>query len=271
MNIDTRYNSLNFKTSYKKVLTPNFVLGETYECSTYFFVKDFQWNKFFNYIIDKFKSTPKVNIFSLACSDGSEAYSIAMLLLSKLGNNAQKFFPITAVDFDKDITQNAKNCFMDLSAEDEVRINKYTGNKLNKFFSKTDKTFLSDKMGGTNKQVLLTRFRTKPILRDKVLFVTEDINTYVDKLPNNNNLIFCRNCWPYLWKTSEKFARKVSDKMDMSSYLITGNYDTLMCPINGTASYGLSLSKEFQNVYDKSGNNYFDDMRLFFSEIKDDI
>ena len=90
MKINSHYNNINFGTSYRKVVKNTYRLGDCYEASTYFFVKDLQWNKFFNHLIEKYKNTPKINVFSLACSDGSEAYSIAMLLISKLGEKTQK-------------------------------------------------------------------------------------------------------------------------------------------------------------------------------------
>ncbi len=272
MRINNQYNTINFKTSYRKVIKPGYILGDCYEASTYFFVKGLQWNKFFNHIIEKYRNTPKVNVFSLAASDGSEAYSIAMILISKLGvEGAKKYFPITAVDFDKTITRNARKGFMNLSAKDESRINKYTGNQLNKFFERTSQTFLSDKIGSSENQELLTKFKTKPVLQDKVIFITEDVNTYVEKIPDKNNLIFCRNCWPYLWKTCDIFAQNLSKKIDKNSFLVIGNFDNLCCPMNIKHCYGFSMNKDFKNVFDKSGNNYCDKMRIFSDKIDDEL
>lgn len=271
MRIDNQYSTINFKTSYRKVIKPSYIMGDCYEASTYFFRKDLQWNKFFNHIIEKYQNTPKVNVFSLASSDGSEAYSIAMILISKLGEKvAKKFFPVIAVDFDRTITRNARKGFMNLSADDELRINKYTGNKLNNFFEPTNQRFLSEPMGSSGTQELLTKFKTKPILEDKVVFITEDLNTYVEKMPDKNNLIFCRNCWPYLWRTSDKFAQKLSLKTDMNSYLVVGDFDALCCPMNLKNCYGFSMSKDFKNVFDKSGSNYHDRMRVFFNKVEED-
>ena len=271
MRIDNQQSTINFKTSYRKVIKPGYLMGDCYEASTCFFRKDIQWNRFFNHIIEKYRNTQKINVFSLASSDGSEAYSIAMLLISKLGEEgAKKFFPIIAVDFDKTITRNARKGFMNLSADDELRINKYTGNKLNKFFERTNRSFLSEPMGGSETRELLTKFKTRPVLQDKVVFITEDLNTYVEKMPDKNNLIFCRNCWPYLWRTSDKFAQKLSQKTDKNSYLVVGNFDTLCCPMNLKNCYGFSMSKDFQNVFDKSGSGYHDGMRVFFHQMAED-
>ena len=253
MKIDNQYNVINFGTSYRKVIKPTYALGDCYEASTWFFKDDFPWEQFFNNAIEKYKNTPKVNVYSLACSDGSEAYSIAMLLISKLGlENSKKFFPIIAVDFDKTITRNARKGFMSLSANDELQINKFTNNKLNQFMERTNKTFLSDEMGSSQKRELLTQFRLNPILRDKVIFVREDLNTYVEKIPNETNIIFCRNCWPYLWQTKDTFAEKLSSKVNENSYLALGGFDWLLCPMTRGDAYGFSRHKDLENIYIKS-------------------
>lgn len=256
MKIDNHYYGINFGTSYRKVVKPSYTLGDCYEASTCFFKEDFPWNSFFDNAIKKYENTSKINIFSLACSDGSEAYSIAMLLISKLGlEKAQKYFPIIAVDFDKKITRNARKGFISLSANDELKINTITNNQLNKFMTRTDKSFISDKIGGTDKRELLTQFKINPILQDKVVFITEDINSYIDKIPNETNMIFCRNCWPYLWKTAEDFAQKLSGKIDKNSYLATGSYDFLLCPMTIKDCYGFTKHNKFEKVYIKSQNS----------------
>lgn len=178
-----------------------------------------------------------------------------MLLISKLGlEQAQKYFPIIAVDFDKKITRKAKQGFISLSADDELRINAITNNQLNKFMTRTNKSFISDKIGGTDNREFLTQFKLNPILQDKVDFITEDINTFVDKIPNETNIIFCRNCWPYLWKTTEVFTKKLADKIDKNSFLSIGSFDFLLCPMTIKDCYGFTKHNEFKNVYVKSQN-----------------
>ena len=268
MKISTQNYPTNFGTSYRRVLKSSYTLGDCYEASTYFYVHGLEWDKFFNQVVEKYKNIPKVNVFSLACSDGSEAYSIAMLLIAKLGlEGAKKYFPIIAVDFDKVITRNARKGFMNLSAEDEVRINKYTNNKLNQFFERTNESFISDKIGGTDNRVLLTKFKTKPILSDKVVFITEDVNSYVDKMPKGTNLTFCRNCWPYLWKTRNEFAQKLSDKLDDNSYLVIGDYDFLLCPMQVEDCYGFTQNPEFENVYQKGEKKYNSSQHAIFDRL----
>ena len=69
--------------------------------TTSFFRNDLIWGDFADLLIDKYKNENKVNVYCYACSDGSEPYSVAMLLISRLGlEGAKKFFPIIAVDKD---------------------------------------------------------------------------------------------------------------------------------------------------------------------------
>lgn len=268
--VNYKCQNLSFGTTYKKNYKNDGTLS--HESSTHFFVDDIHWNRLFNELIDKYKDTPKVNVFSLAGSDGSEAFSIAMLLITKLEDKANKFFPVTAVDLDDNVMQLARSGYIYLSKDDELRINRYTKNNLNKFFERTNKTYLTDKIGGSDRQELLTCFRIKPILKDKVTFVNDNVDNFLTTMPNQNNLIFCRNCWPYFFKNEQKIAQKLSEKTDKNSYLITGDYDFLCCPMKHKNCYGFSMHKELDNVFDKSGSDYFDDMRfLFGGKYKEDI
>ena len=252
----------NFGTTYKKVYKDNGELD--HESSTHFFVQDIQWNRLFNELTKKYKDTPKVNVYSLACSDGSEALSIAILLLTKLQDKANKYFPIIAVDLDKEIMKLAQSGYIYLSNDDELRINKYTNNNLNKYFERTDKTYLTDRIGSSDRREFLTLFKIKPILKDKVIFINDNVENFIPTIPDKDNLIFCRNCWPYFFKNEHKIAKKLSQKTDKNSYLITGDYDFLFCPMKNKNCYGFSMHKELNNVFDKSGSNYFDDMRFIF-------
>lgn len=261
---------MSFGTTYKKVYKDDGSLD--HETSTHFFVDDIQWNRLFDELIHKYQNTSKVNVFSLACSDGSEAFSIAILLITKLQGKSEKFFPVVAVDLDADVMQLAQNGYIYLSQDDELRINRYTKNRLNTFFERTDKTYLTDKIGCSDRQELLTCFKIKPILKDKVIFVNENVDDFVTSMPSENNLIFCRNCWPYFFRNEDRIAQKLSEKTDENSFLVTGDYDLLFCPMKNKNCYGFSMHKELDNVFDKSGSNYFDDMRfLFGGKYRDDI
>ena len=104
---------------------------------TYFFRSDIPWYHLSSYLIHQYPKG-KVNIYSLACSDGSEAYSIIMDLIAKLGKNeAQRFLPIKAHDADKEIIREAESGKIYASKQDIERIEKTLGTKssIEEFFN----------------------------------------------------------------------------------------------------------------------------------------
>ena len=52
--------------------------------TTHLFRKHLDWKKYISYVIGHFHNQKKVNIYSLGCSDGSEAYSYAIALADRL-------------------------------------------------------------------------------------------------------------------------------------------------------------------------------------------
>ena len=97
--------------------TPNF---------TYFFRGDFQWRSFASYLNSRYKNADKVNIYNAACSDGTEPFTLAISLLSKLGiKKAEKFFPIKAHDLKDSLVKEAKTGIVPLLPFPEVIVDFY--------------------------------------------------------------------------------------------------------------------------------------------------
>ena len=68
------------------------------------------WKNFVYLINKNFEGKKKVNIINAACSDGSEAYSLAIIMKERLDEaQCKKFFPIKASDYDKKIIDVASN------------------------------------------------------------------------------------------------------------------------------------------------------------------
>ena len=65
------------------------------------------WEPTVKYLEERFKDVEKVNIYNLACSDGSEPLSLAMLIKSKFPYLAKKFLPIKAFDYDVNAIERA--------------------------------------------------------------------------------------------------------------------------------------------------------------------
>ena len=72
---------------------------------------------------DKFIHSPKqTKIFDFGCADGTFAYALAINLIDKFKQAADKFFPIIAIDKDKNIIEYAKQRFLNLKPIDQTSI-----------------------------------------------------------------------------------------------------------------------------------------------------
>lgn len=183
--------------------------------STWFFRDDLKWNEFGDYLVEKYKDTPKVNVYCYACSDGSEPYSLAMLLISKLGEQgAKKFFPIMAKDYDEEIIKDAKSPFFSVKRWDINRINYFSDGNQDKFIDIIAKN-------KTNFVISM-----KPILQDTVVFEQSDITEDLKSVKTENSVIMARNFWGYLpselvLDVASEFANRVGD----NSLCVIGKYD----------------------------------------------
>ena len=203
-----------FKSSQRQVLDKSGNL--LYKNVTSFFRNDLAWRNFSGALDRFFASADKVNVFNFACSDGSEPWSLAISLIEKLGEKAQKFFPIRASDFDKEIILKAKQKPCAATTEDLYNINMMTSDNYSKYFS----CHRIEEFG------YLLGLRPKEILKEKVEFKQSDIFDEISNIPLKNNLILCRNFWPYLSEEKrEELARLLSEKLDKTSLLVIGSFD----------------------------------------------
>ena len=121
--------------------------GRIYQTFTQFYRNDLNWDAFIEFLENKYKNIPKVNIFNFACSEGAETYSLAISLLENVKDNVNKYFPIFASDIDKNNIEVAqKGCF-EIKNIELYRINKKTKNKFDKYFTDFRPHFMKfDKM-----------------------------------------------------------------------------------------------------------------------------
>ena len=127
--------------SFKKGTNPNFAIVKIKNSNaTQFFREDMPYSNNADYsgfarFLNKHFSEGKVNIYDFACSDGSEAYSIAISLIEEMGEEeAQRFFPIQAIDKDKYIIKEAANGIIECDTVDMRNIIANTHDKFDKYF-----------------------------------------------------------------------------------------------------------------------------------------
>ena len=189
--------------------------------STEFFRDDMDWENFPTLLSDKYKAEDKVNIYCYACSDGSEPFSIAMLLISRFGKEgARKFLPIIAVDNDDYYLEEARKGRVKISGCDAGVIADNTdGNYKNYINIDFDDDETIDDLPCCSAKV-------KNFIRDAVVFKQGDIRKDISKLHKKNTVLMFRNACEYMdVKDRKDLAKKIKDNLGKNSMLIMGEVD----------------------------------------------
>lgn len=182
--------------------------------TTDFFRDDIYWGWLARNLNTLFPKDKKVNVYNFACSDGSEAYTLAISLIEKLGEKeAQRFFPIKATDIDPYIIEEAKSGRVFAEEYDIEKLKEETGNNIEKYFTmkKVENGYILE---------------AKDILKNNIEFSRGDFLSGLDNIEKENNLILCRNFWAYLGEDEIiKCTKKLHKKLDESSIILIGHYD----------------------------------------------
>ena len=214
-------NSISYKIPYTPAFGTNFITGirnergQIYHTITTFFRNDLDWDNAADFLDDKYANVQNVNVLNFACSDGSEPMSLALILSEKLGQKANKFFPIHASDFDQTMVNRANSGIYEITNNDLEKIKLHSNNQMNKYF-----TLLPQK----------NKIKATPQFRTKVDFTVYDMIDGLDYVKSKNNVILCRNCLPYLHPQDRAyFLYILGKKLDNTGCLIIGNMEqTLM-------------------------------------------
>jgi chemotaxis protein methyltransferase CheR len=165
-----------------------------------------------------FKENRKVKIWSAACSDGSEPYTLA-IILNELNINSNKF-KLMATDLDPQILKKAKEGI-------------YNQNSVKKVDSKIVNKYFSEKDG---------RYILNSKIKNRVNFKKH--NLLADSYKSNWDLILCRNVFIYFTKeVKAAITKKLSNSLSKDGYLFLGNTEYLLQP----EKYG--LEKEYASFY----------------------
>lgn len=184
----------------------NFVVHRN---TTRMFRNDLYWQDFADFLEDFFQNKDEVKVYSFACSDGSEPYSLISTIKSRT-KNPEKYFPIYASDYDDEIIKEAKRGKYEISTSEFDAMRRITNDKWANCFNLVDaKTIEPNK-------------RTKSCVQ----FKTEDIIDGLDNVKKGPKVIMARNFWPYLKGSDKaKILEKLKSKMDKDSILVIGAFD----------------------------------------------
>lgn len=200
--------------------------GRPMQLFTRFFRKYTDWNDLGNFFEEKYAYAGKVNVYCFGCSDGSEAYTMAMLLMTRFKNKASKFFKIIASDVNSGLIQTAKSGTIRITDGDIRRIKEFTGKDATEFleYNPLDYEFINCKKFITAK--------VKPELRNAVEFHEGNVLDEIESIKPDNSIVIFKFAWPYLTETQrEQLLNSLSKNLGRNSTYICGSFD--FNPLNG--------------------------------------
>lgn len=181
------------------------------------------WLKLVDFLIEKYKNVPKVNVYNYACSDCSEAYTFLMALISRTDGQIQSKFPkIYAIDYDKEAINKAKSAEYVLTEREYASIQELTNNNIEKFLD-IEREEHSDNYIA----------KPKEILTSKIKLVHADALKDYKRIKSENSIVFARNFWPYLDRKMCALLTKFNERLKDNSVLVIGNFDLNACPFFG--------------------------------------
>jgi len=166
-----------------------------------------------------FAENRKVRIWSAPCSNGSEPYTLA-IILKELGIRSNRF-KILASDLDKTILSTAKK-----GVYKESSIKNVSKKIRDKYFTQKDKNQYA-----INSEIKrMVRFEQKDLINDR--------------FKSNWDLILSRNFFIYLTKDmKDNLIKKFTDVLNEDGYFFLGNTEYIFSP----QKYG--LKKVYQSFY----------------------
>lgn len=198
--------------------------GTSYTNYTQFFREDVNWSDYAEIFINKFKKNKKVNLYCYGCSDGSEAFSLAMILIEKLGDHAKKFFPIVAADKDTTFLAEAANGTVKVNEDDISQFKRYLGDNYRKFISHDDKFIPIE----SEMNYCFANAKVNDDVKNSIIFKKGNIIEDISDFKKNNSIIMFRNSFFHLYKPErEKVISTFKSQFDKKSMLILGEYDII--------------------------------------------
>ena len=217
-----------FRVYASKSLKNNKCFGtDTVRTSTNLFREDLDWFGLAKFIRYHFADKKKVNIYSMACSDGSEAYTMAISLFENMSEDIQaKFLPIIASDIDKKVLDLAVKGRINIEAIEFLGPERIYNCRLDKYFKNPRATVMLEGDVISDSDTMLSY---QPIykLACAVKFHQSDILTELNKIQDDgNSVVMCRNVFPYLSEAyTDEIVQTAKNKLKKGSLFVTGDYD----------------------------------------------
>lgn len=189
---------------------------------TELFRNDIVWPTHIQFLDQNFSDVPKVNIYCLACSDCSEAYSLNIALKEK-SIFPEKYGKILCVDRDPVIIEAAKSRRINLSDDDIARLNKFVGGSQKYFIDKDFRIPISQETTEP-----MSSYAVSKELCDKTEIVLGDILTTIKNIKDQgNSVVYCRNVFPYMREeTQTEISNALLKVLKPGSIVAIGSFDS---------------------------------------------
>ena len=196
------------------------------ETTSWMFREDIDWSFLACYLEDHFKDKEKVQILNPACSDGSEAYSLIIMLKEQMQEKSEKFFPIKAYDIDDEILRSANSGFLNTNFMDRTNIRRFAENSYDYFRFTNRKLEIMWDRDREWQEGTITMKATKKLTKN-VIFNKGDMREVLkNHNDESNTVLMCRNVFGHLGRDfTEKFIKQASEKLKKDSLLVIGKYD----------------------------------------------
>lgn len=220
-------------------------LKEKIYTTSYVCREDLYFDELVDYMIENYKSSPKVNVYSLACSDGSEAWTLAMFLRER---NAHKFLPIKGVDIEPSILSNANSKCLNVRNLEIERLKKF-GINFSKYFEPSDKNMLilADSMENETKTYSARDFIKNDFFAERKT-ILQEVSEMTNEYPK---VVLCRNVFPYIGDDNESIyhIKVISEKLAKNDLFVIGDYDRSKRFVENLKNFG--FTKVSYNMFKK--------------------
>ena len=224
----THINNLSFSGFIKKKYEMQYEKGQFIDAATgqiynrhktQWARNDIDWEKFQQYLKQKYKTIDNTDILIFACSTGEEAYTMA-IILNKLYPDSK--FKIKAFDIDE---ETIKKCNTDKKQGilvDEYELDGFEC-RLNIKHDEACKYFQKVPLGYKN------FYRLNEDISQCVEFKKANILTSLDTISSSKPaILMARNMWPYVDpQFYQEFADELYEKMCPNSIVVIGRFDRL--------------------------------------------
>ena len=208
---------------------------------------DLYFPEVIDYLENKYKKVPKVNVIMHACSDGEEVYSFLGVLISRVKEKAAKFLPVKAKDIDADHLKLARQGVYNITDSEYIIANDYMNGDFYNYFEPMPNRGSKDP-----RLKYTTTVKADDSIKSLINFEQNNILEDAKRTDFKNTILFARNFWPYLaCEERHELAKTLSKRMDESSTLIIGDYDKEDADIGALLRmYGFEETK-VDNVFEK--------------------